>query len=254
MTRKKHFGTCHLCGSEAKLSFEHVPPEKAFNDRALTNIDVQKLLHSEDIKKLDDTSGIISQRGAGGYTLCIPCNTKTGGWYGGAYVDWVYQGMEIITAINDRPKLTYPFQIYPLRVIKQIICMFFSANPPEFQSKNVSLSRFVLNKEMRVLDPKYKVYAFYALSNRSRQSAISGLFSLDHLGANIFSEIAFPPFGYVLSIDSPPPDKRLVDITHFSEFEYDEKREIFMKLDLLPIYTYFPGDYRSRQQVHGEAS
>lgn len=30
---KDHIGTCHVCLREAPMSFEHVPPQAAFNDR-----------------------------------------------------------------------------------------------------------------------------------------------------------------------------------------------------------------------------
>jgi hypothetical protein len=32
MAKQKRHGTCHLCGCNGQLSFEHVPPEAAFND------------------------------------------------------------------------------------------------------------------------------------------------------------------------------------------------------------------------------
>ena len=28
---KNHYGKCHICGKEGKLTFEHIPPRKAFN-------------------------------------------------------------------------------------------------------------------------------------------------------------------------------------------------------------------------------
>jgi hypothetical protein len=68
----------------------------------------------------------------------------------------------------------------------------------------------------------------------------------------VYSEIAFPPFTYVLSLDSDPPDQRLVDITFFAHFRYNDWRDTPLRLPILPVYTPFPGDYRSRDQTKAE--
>ena len=36
-------GTCCICGSHGKLSFEHVPPKQAFNDHGVFEADVMKM-------------------------------------------------------------------------------------------------------------------------------------------------------------------------------------------------------------------
>jgi hypothetical protein len=77
------FGVCHLCGVNGKLSFEHVPPEAAFNDQRVLESDIHRLIGGDLIKELEKPTGKYNQRGAGKYTLCDRCNTSTGGWYGG---------------------------------------------------------------------------------------------------------------------------------------------------------------------------
>ena len=37
------------------------------------------------------------RRGAGAHTLCESCNSKTSGWYGGAYVDLACQAASLLT-------------------------------------------------------------------------------------------------------------------------------------------------------------
>ncbi|MET4518119.1 hypothetical protein [Bradyrhizobium sp. I1.7.5] len=44
-----NFGVCHLCSVNGKLSFEHVPPEAAFNDQRILESDINKLLASQDL-------------------------------------------------------------------------------------------------------------------------------------------------------------------------------------------------------------
>jgi hypothetical protein len=37
-------GLCHICGKYGKLSFEHSPPEAAFNNRPLVYAAIKKLI------------------------------------------------------------------------------------------------------------------------------------------------------------------------------------------------------------------
>src|SRR5271168_3888346 len=83
--RKSGFGPFHLCGMVGKLSFEHVPPESAFNDRRALRTAFENLLEADD---LDNLPYRVQQRGAGAFTLCEKCNTDTGGWYVPGYSDW----------------------------------------------------------------------------------------------------------------------------------------------------------------------
>ncbi len=72
-------GTCHLCGSYGELSFEHLPPKKAFN-----NCSVKHYNYFMGITQ-GNYNNQISQKGLGGYTLCKSCNGNTGSWYGGVH-------------------------------------------------------------------------------------------------------------------------------------------------------------------------
>jgi hypothetical protein len=249
---KPIFGICHICGQEKKLSFEHVPPEAAFNDRRILHTAFEKVLCSEN---LDEVPGRVQQRGAGAHTLCEKCNSDTGSWYGSAYADWAHQAMQIVIGTRGQPSLAYPYNLFPLRVLKQIVCMFFSVNSPLFQSLQSELVRFVLNRELREMPPTVRLYAFYTFSDRSRAvsaTAVMRGFGSGNATVDVISEITFPPFGFVMTLgnDSKPPEGGLCEISSFSQFEYkDWRTAISMKLPLMPIYTAFPGDYRTREQT-----
>jgi hypothetical protein len=75
----------------------------------------------------------------------------------------------------------------------------------------------------------------------------------DQIRNHILSETTFPPFGYVMTFNSPSPDDRLTDITYFAEYEYNQEGTLSLKLPVLPVYTFFPADYRSRDQVLKDA-
>ena len=82
----KHFGKCALCGKECNLSFEHIPPESAFNNSPAKPVSGDKLVEDDD-RMPWDTSGLKyehQQRGMGKYSLCRDCNSFTGVYYGKA--------------------------------------------------------------------------------------------------------------------------------------------------------------------------
>jgi hypothetical protein len=248
---KLEFGICHLCGKFGKLSFEHVPPEASHNDHRVLKVSFEQVLRNQ---HPDEFRGRYQQRGAGAFTLCEQCNSDTGSWYGTAYANWAAQAMRSVLGTGGRPTLEYPFSLFPLRVLKQIVCMFFSVNGPLFRTKQTDVVKFVLDKESKCFPDHLRVYAFYTLSNRSRAAGVSGVLKglgSSHSSVHVFSEVTFPPFGFVMTFDnSPSPQSGFCEISGFSKFGYrDWRTGITMKLPLMPIYTLYPGDYRSREET-----
>lgn len=271
MARKSVFGKCHICRDHTKLSFEHVPPRSAFNDCPAVYKEVFELIN-KDPSRYFERKGPVSQRGVGAYTLCEKCNNDTGSWYGDAFADWAHQGMEILTYTQGSPSLHYTFRIYPLQVIKQIVCMFFSITDKRFSHNHPDLVKFVLNKHEHNLNPDIRIYAFFNSSGRSRYIGGASKMTINPNGINrdtledmnhtansalaksrLLSEIACRPLGYVMSFDPVPPDARLVDISHFARYAYSEWKPLSLQLPALPAETYFPADYRSLEQVRRDA-
>lgn len=193
----------------------------------------------------------------GGYTLCEPCNNSTGRWYGANYAAWVYQAAAYVSRASGELTLSYPYHLLPLRVIKQIVCMFFSVNAPNFREVHPELVRFVLNKEIRRLPEGIRIYAGYLVSDRSRAAGVTGSLQLDERTGvprvRTYSEVSFPPFSYILSINSPPPEHAMSDISFFAEYGYDDFATLQLSMPVLSIYTPFPGDFRNREAVLRES-
>jgi len=246
----QQIGECHICGRVGPLSFEHVPPRKAFNDRPVIRARFEDLLG---IGPDEPIRGEYQQRGMGDYTLCPGCNNKTGGWYGSEFVKWCYQGFDILLRAQGRPTFIYLYYLLPLRIIKQIIVMLFSANGPEFRRANPELVHFVLNKEEKNLSPKYRIYTYYTVSSRLRSSAVSGLVNINTNEVFVFSELSYFPFGYIMTFDSRPPDQRLLDITHFVNYGYNEFAVKTINIPVLPTHTWFPADFRTREEILSQA-
>lgn len=239
------FGKCHICGKMAKLSFEHVPPRSAFNDSQV----VYYKMHQWVSNSLDELGkGKIQQKGFGSYTLCPKCNNNTGRWYGDAFKEFAIEGMRIVQFTNKSPTLYYNYYIFPLRVFKQIICMFLSANGPDFREENHGLVRFVLNKSETYFESNVRIFLYYNYSDKYRKTGLTITSTLDG-EMRVLSEITFPPFGYLMSLDNSRVDSRLTEITFMKNYDYNERKTIPLRLNLLPVCSAYPADYRSKAEI-----
>jgi len=250
MRRKRPEGICHICGQYGPLSFEHIPPSAAFNDRRVISVKFEEAIQlgPDEVAK-----GPIQQRGAGSHTLCDKCNNDTGSWYGNQFVAWCYQGMDILIRSGGSPSLIYLNYLFPLPILKQIVTMFFSINSEQFRLPNEELVHFVLNKEAKYLSPRYRFFVYYNTAGKLRYAGGSAVMNASTGNVVFMSEITFPPFGYVMTLSSDPPDNRLFEITHFARYDYDEFAVVPLRLLVLPTYTAFPGDYRDKDQICKES-
>jgi hypothetical protein len=244
---------CSICRMVATLSYEHVPPESAFNSSRVLVADSSRLFGPRSHEQYLSPRGKFDQRGAGGYTTCEKCNNLTGHWYGPSYADWAAQGMRYLRSFPKGSSLSLPFKIAPLRVLKQIICMFASACGYQLLEQEQALRKFVLDRDYNQLPPSLRVYCCLMGrdSRASRQSGITGVIdgSRGAVKAHTFSEIAFPPFVYLLTIKSPPIDQHLQDISFFSESVFGQFRQIHLHLEAREIASPYPGDFRTDMEI-----
>jgi hypothetical protein len=251
------FGVCHLCGVIGKLSFEHVPPEAAFNDQRVLESDIHKLLGSPDlINDLQNPKGRFKQRGAGNFTLCEPCNTTTGDWYAKSYIYFVRAMFPLCRSVPPDVTVTVECTIRPLDVFKQMLVMFCSASSPGFTQKHPRLVRYLLNRESRDADDQRIFISLYDWHNSIalRQAGLTARMDIDG-GSHHFSEISFPPFNIVMSVGGgDAPDPRLFEVTWFKNYAYRETARVRLRLAALSVTSYFPGDYRTLDELKARAS
>jgi len=245
---KQKIGKCHICGIEGPLSFEHVPPHSAYNNKRVLKSTISEVLN----RPPDELGNYqIQQNGSGDYTLCTSCNNNTGSWYGSDYVNFAHLGL---LALDQAIKSDLEFHtgsIHPLRIIKQVITMFFSVNQPGFAEANPDLVSFVLNRERKYLPDDVFISMYMNRVGRGRFFPVSGHGDLDR-GFEIISEFSFPPFGFVLSFDKEPFYKKLYNIRFFSSFGYNDQVVLFLPLYILPTFSHLPGDYRTLEQMKAD--
>ncbi len=251
MGKRAKSGICYLCGSNGQLSFEHVPPQAAFNKGPARLSRGYDLIQSIGLTDFEKMKTRICQKGSGAHTLCKRCNNNTGDWYVKAYVDWVYQAAVILKLSNNTPTLFYQFKIFPLRVIKQIICMFFSVIGPSLRVIYPELEKFVLDTKRKYINKKLKIFCYYNPSTIGRQSGVSGIVSTTGSMKRL-SEISYFPFGYILLIESDSYETNLQDISFFANYEYDDWKEISLRIPSHEIYTWYPADFRTKENLNKE--
>ena len=252
------YGKCHLCGKQSKLTFEHIPPQKANNNREVHVIQGDTLMkHIGGVKKpwqLDGLRYKNMQRGMGGYTLCESCNNLTGEWYARDYSKFANIVGYLLTNKVDNEKIqSFGVEIkdmYPLRIIKQVLCMFASTLHPEFLDANVELRDFILNKESQKLDKlKYRISMYAIKEPRNRWSGLNVMFS-----ENVIRTIAYMdlyPFGFVLELNPKEENFDYVqDITNLAtDYDYNFKGTLHMTLNILERNTMYPCDFRTKEEI-----
>jgi hypothetical protein len=252
MSKRSIEGICHLCGTYGPLSFEHVPPRAAFNNRPVIALPFDRVLGAG---PGEEVRGRKQQQGIGCHSLCPKCNNDLGGWYSRRFVDWCYQGAYVLARSGGKPRLIYLHHIRPLPVIKQVLGMFFSINEAGTLSRDEYLVRFLLNKEMMHLPSKYRFFAYYNLHGRPRTSQTMAVVKFDTGSISLQTEIAHPPYGYVLTLDGGRPlDRRLVEISHFASYEYDQEETVPLHLPVLPTHSMFGADYRTQEEIDRDAA
>jgi hypothetical protein len=245
MAGRTRTGTCHLCLETKPLSFEHVPPEGAFNGRPVLQANFEKLLGKDLWQELQAPRGRTQQRGAGAHTLCVDCNVQTGNFYSRAYADFVEQVMPAVSVADAGDDVIVPVRIQALRVFKQIVTMFCSACGPGFATKRPAITRYLLNRESRDLPEGIAINL--ALQDRksmaARQSGITARMDTQTGQVYVYSEIAFPPLDIVMSLASPRPHPFLFDVTWLNRYSYDEWYEGGLPLRCVQTNTYLPAEY-----------
>ena len=164
-----------------------------------------------------------------------------------AYKRWALGGKEILNNVETELHEYVIKEIEPQKILKQIISMFLAINDVWYLESHRALSNYVSDPESKILPDRYKVFCYLTRAERLRymHHTVVGNFGL-HKPINC-SEIAFPPYGYVLTIDHNDIINQLTEITKFKYLE--GVRNLNFKMYQLPTYMPFPLDYRTKDKI-----
>jgi hypothetical protein len=254
--KKKISGVCRVCGRNAQLTFEHVPPKSTYNNNHYYyTTHVHPLLDKKDARTFDELTSFDkstakkNQGGIGIHSLCGICNNLFGTYYVRAYKEWITKSMEFFTLESELERSKFEVKIQPLNVIKQIIAMFFSINI-KFSKLYPELKSYLLNKEAYNLPEGIRVFVYYNFIGEVRYEPFTVIGKFD-INSEIIqaSEITFPPMGYVLVLNGKNVDSRLHEITFFSNYKLGEVVTVSQKLNILPTYIKHILDYRTKDEI-----
>lgn len=241
---KNNFGKCRICGQNKQLTFEHVPPRVTLN-RTTKYVSIPFEEWSIDSKP----KGKILQGGIGYYSLCKDCNTFLGINYVKAYEKWVISAVQLIMKYDFDFAKYIALKQEPLKIIKQIISMFLAINDDWYLDAHPELAEFVRNPLSNALPDKFQVFTYLNHKGQYRYFKY-GVAHDPVLGVICVSEIAFPPFGYVLTYNFDGKIERLQNITHFKNYSPESKHDLDMSLHKLETNIPFcPLDYRIKTEL-----
>ena len=240
-------GICRLCGQKSMLSFEHVPPRTTFNKNTkYSSVAFEEYVKTENPLK-NPPKGKIKQGGVGYNSFCKQCNSFLGSEYVPAYKRWVTGGFEILENIEFKLHTYSIKEIEPQKILKQIISMFLAINGEWYLKSYPELSEFVASKESKELPDRFKVFSYLTRAENIRymHHVVKG----NVITGNPINctEIAYPPYGYVLTIDSANKIQYLNNITEFKNL--NKKMDMNINMFQLSTYMPFPLDYRTKEQI-----
>lgn len=247
---KNENGICHICGKYGKLSYEHIPPQAAFNNskRKLSTLDA--LLKDETENRTPwDINGLRYkqfQNGIGFYTLCESCNNVTGGKYGGKYSSFINSiGIEVMKIPKEERIGALTFHIEPLdllAIFKQVLAMFCSLNAEHF---GISFKDFLLDENSNDFPcDNYKIYMYLHAGKADRFIPFQSNINTKTGNVTVFSEISTFPVGFILYKITDTTEFYGCDITSFSHCNYNSEYRMDIPIPFLECNTPFGLDFR----------
>ena len=248
-------GTCRLCSSEGQLSFEHIPPQSAFNKSRVLSVSFEKALElgpDEPGRK----DGRWQQRGSGMHSLCSQCNNDTGAWYVPAYASFAHQGVQYLPPHAERtaePLRCRFTDIDTHRTIKQVLVLFASVAGPNF-ARAQNLAPYLLDEMSNDWPHKLRVFAYLTRGPKCRSAGLAAKVDFTTGATCLVSEFSFPPFGFVLTVESSAPSPGLTEVTGFAATPVGQSHSFVLEANLLPTHLMYPGDYRTQAEIRRQAN
>jgi hypothetical protein len=238
-------GVCALCSELRELTFEHIPPRRAFNASSAVAHTLYGLHLGSRYHKSPRLQK--SPRGLGVRSLCERCNGTTAAWYGDVFAEWTIQCMRYAEKIDGGNAVFLTFDLYPLRVLKQIATMLIAISDVTAAGNRIDgLRSFTLSPQSMALPREFQIRTYLnpldpkrrpnKLLTQNRLSGSCGVLDI-RSGTSLFvlGEVAFPPMGYV-GFDLLPGMQcstdfsELFDISWFSDCRFAQRRTLHLQI------------------------
>ncbi len=235
------FGICHICGNYGELTFEHIPPQKAFNwqrAKIYNGYEALNKINGEPAKFIN------LQQGMGKYSLCEHCNNTTGSWYAQTYRDIA---MDVVKYLHNNDPLkhgdvvTFTFKECPiLRFVKQVIAMFCSLLPYE-ENQRLGFDKLILNKESNSVNKELFDLRMYLTPPETGQLMCGPTVVLykaeESIKSGCVADLAVYPFGFILNLTPEIDVKYGTSILKMLDANYHDRHAFEIALMYLERYN-----------------
>jgi len=190
------------------------------------------------------------QKGLCFYSLCGDCNSRCGSKYAGAYIEFVKTIAERIGDIRDFHTLSVLGVRRPLRILKQIMVQFVTANGPQFVRVNDWVAPFVREVKNQQIPNNVCIYIFASNSRGARTTGVSAHIDLSAAYRRaVVAEFTFWPLGTVISFDGELSHPGLAPIHHWKKYAFDYTGTTDIELRVNPVESAYPVDFRDHDQI-----
>lgn len=248
-------GYCHICQKYKNLTFEHIPPYKAFNYLPAKSIEGDEAIRliGEKGRMPWDTTGLkykSKQRGMGIYSLCESCNNLTGTYYGDEYIKFAKTIAKLLFDNNIKEKKSIGISIenvYISRIAKQVLSMFCSIYSG-FTKKYSFVKELILDKD-KTLDnfSQFRITMFLLKEYKIGYTGLNAMCLSDGTIKTV-AEIDAYPLGFILELE-PTGKPSDADITNFLSHKYNEKFNVDFGLNIRERNIMFPTDFRTKEEI-----
>ncbi|RWX46537.1 hypothetical protein H206_00319 [Candidatus Electrothrix aarhusensis] len=244
--KEENIKTCHICLKSKDLTYEHVPPKKAYNQ-------YNKLWDRLQLKKNISSRTFQARGGFRVHTLCKSCNNEICSLYAKEYISMVKQLVEKPQIFDKEGEAKiFSIEINRLFVAKEIATMILATEPLSFARHNYDLRKFVLDKTYKS-KPGFKVLSFLVPN-----SIYAGTISKTHGRVDTYApgfkltggEISWFPFGivYASEIGEGYNLSEFLDISNWFFGNNVESRNSIM----VKLYTRLTGIESLQSLVHSQ--
>jgi hypothetical protein len=127
--------------------------------------------------------------------------------------------------------------------------MMLATSQESLSLEHPELGDFVLDRGRTGLSDRYRFYLSLFAGPRARSTGVSRAVDFERDRDDTLVEVAWPPYAYVMTIDSEPEAIDTVDITGCVDVRYDQRADMQLSLLIGFGHTPYPADYRTTAMI-----
>jgi len=132
--------------------------------------------------------------------------------------------------------------------------MLLATSPPALTLNHPELGDFVLDRTRAGLPDRYRFYLALYAGPYARSTGVVPAFDAERNRSDTFVEVAWPPYAYVMTIDSAPEAIPTSEITSMVDIGYNQRADIEFDLLIAFGHTAIPIDYRTSAMIARDAT